>query len=106
MAIDYIAYMDQQVMEFMERCGVGIERVEVLETFYRDLVAANRDFNLTRITEPEDFWVRHVADSLSIGIVIPEIMTVEMRVFDVGCGGGFPIIPLAWANPSLQITGL
>jgi len=93
-------------MDFIERCGVTVEKIDVLETLYDDLVAANRDFNLTRITERADFWTRHVADSLSIGIVIPEIMTDDLTVVDVGCGGGFPILPLAWANSRLRITGL
>ena len=34
------------------------------QQLYQLIVAGNRQFNLTRITEPEDFWEKHLWDSL------------------------------------------
>jgi 16S rRNA (guanine527-N7)-methyltransferase len=78
----------------------------MLEALRRDIVEANEKLNLTRITQERDYWIRHVADSLAIGMVMPGVVGGEMTAVDVGCGCGFPLLALAWANPALRITGL
>lgn len=97
------------VLEFCLNCGLRRERiadVATLETFFRDLQVANTRTNLTRILAPDDFWIKHVADSLAAGREIPEIGVAAYRIADVGCGAGFPLVPLAWAHPHLQLTGI
>ena len=97
------------IIEFLTGCGVrnsALDRLGQLEHLYRDLVAANQRLNLTRITVPEDFWTKHIADSLAIGQVLPELLREAWCIADVGCGAGFPGLPLAWANPELQVTGI
>ncbi len=94
---------------FVLDCGVPeavFVRLEILERFRCDLEAANARHNLTRLTDVADFWVKHVADSLAVGLAVPELFTRAWHAADVGCGAGFPLIPLAWANPALAITGL
>lgn len=66
------------------------------------LFDANRRFNLTRITDPEDAWTRHVLDSLSLLPWIQELGATSL--IDVGSGGGLPGIPLAIAAPHLSVT--
>ncbi len=100
---------EQQVVDFIARCGVTeskIQQLDVLGELYEDLLETNSRTNLTRITDPSDYWVRHIADSLSIGLEMPEIISSRLSVADVGCGAGFPILPLAWGNPALEITGV
>jgi 16S rRNA (guanine527-N7)-methyltransferase len=95
--------------EFLRKCGVSDERVGDLSTLTRlreDLVEANRATNLTRIVDEDGFWWRHVADSLSVGLVMPALLREPLAVADVGCGAGFPMLPLAWANPRLRVTGI
>ncbi|HNX27125.1 MAG TPA: class I SAM-dependent methyltransferase, partial [Phycisphaerae bacterium] len=43
-----------------------------------------------------------------VGRVCPEIFSADcgLKIADVGCGGGFPILPLACVNPQLDITGI
>lgn len=73
----------------------------------RDTVLeVNRSFNLTRITDPEEFMIKHVADSLAIGRFFPERIASAKTVADLGCGGGFPTLVLALAYPHLQVTGI
>ncbi len=95
---------------FLLRCNVDVQQrsLNVLAQLYNDLVAANRVTNLTRITDEAEFWNLHVLDSLSLGIALPEVFSASasLRVADVGCGAGFPLFPLAWANPKLDITGI
>ena len=57
----------------------------------------NKSMNLTAITEPEDFIVKHYIDSLTI--CRNEVFKKAGRIIDVGTGGGFPGIVLAAAYP-------
>ena len=78
----------------------------VMDQLYADLIAVNAVHNLTRIVDVDDFWIMHVLDSLLVGHVARELLCETMTVADVGCGGGFPILPLAWANPKLTVMGI
>ncbi len=78
---------------------------KTLDLLYRMtdyMLAVNAEMNLTAITEPNDVVLKHLADSLSAARFIP----VGAKLLDVGCGGGFPSLPLAIARPDLSITAL
>lgn len=66
------------------------------------MLQVNSVMNITRITEPTDIILRHYIDSLTVLPYLPK----EATVLDVGCGGGFPCLPLAIARPDLRITAL
>ena len=66
------------------------------------MLSVNQSMNLTRITEPRELILRHYIDSLTLLPYIPE----GARLIDVGCGAGFPSLPLAIARPDLHITAL
>ncbi len=70
------------------------------------VLAANRQFNLTRITSPADAAAKHYADSLSL-LLLPEVASADrLRLLDVGTGAGFPAIPLAIARPTWRVTAI
>jgi len=75
-------------------------------TLYDLLQAANAKTNLTRITSGDDYWVRHVCDSLAILREVPSLARDPLRIADVGCGGGFPILPLLIVRANLHICGI
>ena len=75
---------------------------ETLYLMVKNLLEVNAVMNLTAITDEEEIIVKHLADSLSAAELIP----VGAKVLDVGCGGGFPSLPLAIARPDLEITAL
>ncbi len=83
--------------------GVFIEKCLNLYTL---LTAANQDVNLTRIEDEPAFWDRHIADSIAIARFFPELATDSLTLADIGCGAGFPAIPLALAFPQLKITAI
>ena len=71
--------------------------------FYNILVETNKTMNVTRILDAKDAIVKHFADCLLLAEMIPD---GEFSLIDVGCGGGFPTIPLAIAKKSLKITAI
>jgi len=76
------------------------------EEIYQVVTKINETHNLTRITSPEDFKIRHLIDSICSVAYYPELATESLKILDLGCGGGFPCIPLSAYNPKLNITGL
>ena len=76
-----------------------------MQQFYRfteHLLEVNAHTNLTAIREPVGIIDKHYIDSLLAMQLIPE----GARVLDLGCGPGFPSIPLAIMRPDLKITAL
>lgn len=78
------------------------------------LCQLNQSVNLTRITDPADFWEKHLWDSLW-GVqpwLSPESDPLAalagtdrlQKVIDIGTGGGFPGCPVAIAQPQWQVT--
>ncbi|MCK5844285.1 MAG: 16S rRNA (guanine(527)-N(7))-methyltransferase RsmG [Victivallales bacterium] len=70
------------------------------------LVAENAKSNLTRIVEPEEYWIKHVFDSLLIADAYPAIFADGAQFADLGCGAGFPALVLAAAFPRIRVTAI
>lgn len=83
------------------------EQQRQYQKLYELILAGNRKLNLTRITEVEDFWEKHLWDSLR-GI-LPVLEPGESRekvekIIDIGTGAGFPGLPVAIALPRAEVT--
>ncbi len=80
----------------LEALGIAPAQAEKLAAYGALLEEANRSFNLTRITEPEEMAEKHFYDSLApvrLGLLRP-----GQHVLDIGTGAGFPGVPLAVAG--------
>ena len=61
----------------------------------------NKVMNLTAITDPEAVARLHFADCLTL------LTAADLKgkaVIDVGCGAGFPGVPLKLAEPTIRLT--
>ena len=73
---------------------------------YQLVLDANRRFNLTRISEPEDFAVTLHADSLALVAWARDSGHTISRILDIGTGAGLPAVPLAIALPDSYVTAI
>ena len=69
--------------------------------FGEAVIKQNAVMNLTAITEPTQVAKLHLLDSLSL--LSLEDLTGK-KVIDVGCGAGFPGVPVKIACPKMKLT--
>ena len=77
------------------------DRCRQLCAFGAAMVKQNEVMNLTGITEDSQVAKLHLLDSLTV------LATADLKgrtLIDVGCGAGFPGVPLAIACPEAKIT--
>lgn len=76
------------------------EQVDQLSAYMELVLEENKKFNLTAITQRDEFIGKHLIDSILMGVGLKE----ELRVLDLGTGGGFPGIPLKIMHPSWDMV--
>jgi 16S rRNA (guanine527-N7)-methyltransferase len=77
-----------------------LKNKQLYEQLYQLQEEYNAHTNITRINSKEDYYQKHILDSLALIELIPPNSTL----IDVGSGGGYPGIPLAIERPDLKIT--
>jgi 16S rRNA (guanine527-N7)-methyltransferase len=77
-------------------------KIEQLWRFSEHLLQVNQITNLTAIRNMPDTICKHLVDSILCEEYIPQ----GARVLDIGCGAGFPSVPLAIMRPDLKIVAL
>lgn len=76
-------------------------QLETLCRFGAALLEKNQVMNLTAITEPEKVALLHFYDSIAL---LGAADFQNKRVIDIGCGAGFPGVPLKIAEPTMELT--
>jgi len=95
--------MIDTLLEGLPALGLTLDRetAQKLCAFGEAVVEQNKVMNLTAITQPEQVAKLHLLDSLSV------LSAQDLRdktVIDVGCGAGFPGVPLKIACPGMKLT--
>ena len=72
-----------------------------LEEYYNILKEENEKYNLTRIIEKEDVYLKHFYDCLTITKIIK---IDNQSICDLGSGAGFPGLVLAICFPNTNLT--
>ena len=96
----------QELTSSLNRNSVEVDlsddKIEKLYELTRIMLEVNASMNLTAITEEKAIILKHYVDSLTVSKYIPK----NAKIIDVGCGAGFPCLPLAIFRPDLDITAL
>ena len=74
---------------------------EKLCAFGQAVIEQNKVMNLTAIKEPDQVAILHLADCVSL-LKVADLK--GKKLIDVGCGAGFPGVPLKIACPELSLT--
>lgn len=72
-----------------------------LDRYYQILKEENSKYNLTRIIEEEEVYLKHFYDSLTL---IKAVKLNNQTLLDVGTGAGFPGLVLKIVFPNLKVT--
>jgi len=98
-----MSQMLKALQEGKPQLGLTIDdaTAEKLCAFGEAVVEQNKVMNLTAITEPEKVAKLHLLDSLT---VLKGLDLSGKKVIDVGCGAGFPGVPLKIACPTMELT--
>ena len=95
--------MKTTLCEGLPRLGLELNEktVDTLCAFGSAVVEQNKVMNLTAITEADQVAKLHLLDSLSI-LAVKDLK--GKRMVDVGCGAGFPGVPVKIACPEVELT--
>ncbi|MBQ7386986.1 MAG: 16S rRNA (guanine(527)-N(7))-methyltransferase RsmG [Clostridia bacterium] len=81
---------------------LSLEKSEKFLALTKRMLEENEKYNLTAITDPDKIILAHYADCAAIASKFKKGATVV----DVGCGAGFPTLPLAIVRDDLKILAL
>ena len=95
--------MKKALSEGLPRLGLSLsEQIQdQLCAFGHAVVEQNKVMNLTAITEPEQVAKLHLLDSISL-LTLQDLR--GKKLIDVGCGAGFPGVPVKIACPEADVT--
>ena len=95
--------MKQTLLEGLPELGLTLsqEQIDTLCAFGEAVVKQNEVMNLTAITEPSAVAKLHLLDSLSV-LCAGDL--AGRSLIDVGCGAGFPGVPVAIGCPGARVT--
>lgn len=103
--MDYLSFREYFIRIFQQN---GLETYiteENIHKFYDltvKMVETNKVMNITALTTVDKIIPLHYADCVKAAALIPQNATVA----DIGCGGGFPILPLAIVRPDMNLVGI
>ena len=77
------------------------EQLNLLETFMKVTLETNEKFNLTAITNPDDFVEKMIYDS---ALALHDLDLTNKSIIDVGTGAGFPGMVLKILEPKANVV--
>ncbi len=95
--------MRQALCQGLTDLEISLEegKISTLCAFGEAVIRQNEVMNLTAITDPAQVGKLHLLDSLT---VLKAESLSGKTLIDVGCGAGFPGVPIAIASPGTAVT--
>lgn len=76
------------------------------EQYKKVFLEENSKHNLISKNDEKLLYEKHIFDSLSIRKFFEKYGITSASILDIGCGGGFPCVPVAIEFPEMKITGI
>ncbi len=76
------------------------------EKYKKVFLEENSKHNLISKNDEKFLYEKHIFDSLSIGLFFEKYGITSAEILDIGCGGGFPCVPVAIEFPNIKIVGI
>lgn len=85
--------------EAAQKFGLSLtqNQLDDFEKYYKALKIYNSHTNLISNDDKAEVFLKHFADSLAFALLNPQ--KKDFSMLDIGCGGGFPGVPLLIAYP-------
>ena len=78
--------------DVISKFGLTKTQASKIETYVLEMFEFNKHTNLIGKSTLKNIWERHIADSLQLSFFIEK---KNIKIFDLGTGGGLPGIPLS-----------
>lgn len=91
----------QRMIKILQDAEIQLsqDQYSLLWKYYVLITTYNAKYDLTRITQFDDFIIKHFVDS----IIIAKYLELPKKILDIGTGAGFPGIPLKIAKPDIAL---
>ena len=86
----------------MKTCSIKSDYNAYKEIFLEE----NSKHNLISKNDEKFLYEKHFYDSLGIKFFFEKYNIKSARILDIGCGGGFPCVPIAMEYPEFEVTGI
>ena len=81
---------------------LSLDRTDKFLKLTELMLEENEKYNLTAIKEPNKIILNHYADCAALAEILPK----NARIADIGCGAGFPTLPIAILRPDVSVLGV
>ena len=86
----------------MKICNINSDYNLYKEIFLEE----NAKHNLISKNDEKFLYEKHFYDSLGIKLFFEKYSIKSSSILDIGCGGGFPCLPIAMEYPEFKVVGI
>lgn len=93
----------------LEILKINMNKINIKADFTeykRIFLEQNSKLNLISKNDEKFLYEKHIYDSLGIKLFFEKYNITSANILDIGCGGGFPCVPIAIEYPDFKITGI
>ena len=76
------------------------------EGYNKVFLEENAKLNLISKNDEKVLFEKHIYDSLAIKLFFEKYKISKANLLDIGCGGGFPSVPIAIEFPDINVVGI